>query len=258
MSKSLLLFLFLLPTIRTYLAQLSLPTQHLFAQVGTLNANDQNQQNLNPAALHPTDTFAYRFFVTSPIQISNLAAANAFLYYRKKHLFLFHEVGGLFQTAQSQLFTNHALALQLNDKISMGLGLEIKAIFQSKVYGSFLLASAILGFQYKIKSSHQLAITLHSIGQPEYQLLRIEHVALIRANLFFAQGFIWNPIYQPTWYCSIIQKTNQHRLQFSCGLFPQYYSFSFEGSTQHKITWVLAQCWQNGLGLGLQMGIIVR
>ncbi|MEY4286479.1 MAG: hypothetical protein RL511_552 [Bacteroidota bacterium] len=258
MSKSLLLILFLVPAIRIYLAQLSLPTQHLFAIVGTLNANDQNQQNLNPAALHPTDTFACRFFVSSPLRVANLAAANAFLYYRKKQLFLFHEIGGLFQAAQSHFFTNHALALQLNHKISMGIGIQLKAIFQPKPYGSFLSGSAILGFQYKIKPSHQLALVIYDIGHPQQQLLRLEHVALIRANLFFAQGFVWNPIYQPTWYCSIIQKTTQHRLQFSCGLFPQCYSFSFEGFTHHKITWVLAQSWQNGLGLGLQMGIIVR
>jgi hypothetical protein len=99
-------------------------------------------------------------------------------------------------------------------------------------------------------------MTLNEIGVLNRQQISLEHVVLLRTDLFFAQGFSWNPNYQPSWYLTIIQKTAKAKLQFSCGIYPQRYSFSYESLRHQKLTWFLAQSWQYGLGLGLQFGFI--
>ncbi|MFN5505430.1 MAG: hypothetical protein ACK48O_01705, partial [Flavobacteriia bacterium] len=47
--------------------QMLWPGQYLLSSSGTLNALDQNQQHLNPEALHNTNSTGFRFNSTSPI-----------------------------------------------------------------------------------------------------------------------------------------------------------------------------------------------
>jgi len=198
--------------------QMLWPGQYLLSSSGTLNALDQNQQHLN--------------------------------------VFLYHELSGQFHTALSHLRTTHALALPIGQNLSIGLGMQVQLLIQPKAYGSYLDASARLGCQYQFADRHRFSMTLNEIGVLNRQQISLEHVVLLRTDLFFAQGFSWNPNYQPSWYLTIIQKTAKAKLQFSCGIYPQRYSFSYESSSHQKLTWFLAQSWQYGLGLGLQFGFI--
>jgi hypothetical protein len=258
MMLHLQILFFLLTSSQIFFAQVICSPQHFSLAAGTLNALDQNQQNLNPAAVHATDTFGLRVFVYSPLRIADLTAANAFVYFQRKRISMYHEIGGLFQKARNQLYSSHALSIPFNNKLSIGIGLQFAVVIQPEVYGALFSASARLGCQYKPNSKHQVSITIHELGIAQNQQLCVEHVSILRSDLFFAQGLSWNPYFNPTWYLSIIQKKTSSKIQFTCGIFPQSYSLSIEVYKHKKVSWLATQSWRNGPGLGMQIGIILH
>jgi len=106
--------------------QMLWPGQYLLSSSGTLNALDQNQQHLNPAAIHNTNRKGFRFNSTSPIFFADLSQVNLGLFYTRKFVFLYHELSGQFHTALSHLGTTHALALPIGQNLSIGLGMQVQ------------------------------------------------------------------------------------------------------------------------------------
>ena len=236
-------------------AQLFTGVQNFLQPSGLLNAIDQNQQHLNPAASHPQENKGLYFFTSAPLQISNLNAAQLSIFYAYSQFAMYHELNGVFHPSNQQFQTTHSLAFSPYPGLRIGLGLQIQLFTQPAYYGNLLSASARLGCQYQLNKRQYVALVLHDIGRVAQQQVSLEHVLLFDERLSFTQGFSWNLQYKPQFYLSLTQKLTAAKVQFTCGLFPQSYAFSIALSKQKQVTWLLGQSWQSAQGLCFQIGL---
>ncbi len=255
MSKSLLLlFLFVGSQIRAK-AQIFVGAQNFLQPSGLLNAIDQNQQQLNPAASCPKAQKGFYFYASVPLQIANLNGAHFSGFYTQHRWAIYHELSGVFHPAGQYLQTAHALAFEPYPGLHIGLGLQVQLYTQPSYYGNLLVASARLGFQYELKKHQHIALVLQDIGRVAQQQISIEHLLALDERLSFAQGLSWNPQYKPNLYLTLTQKLSTAKIQFTCGLFPQSYAFSVALSQHKHFTWMLGQRWQSAHGLCFQIGL---
>lgn len=255
MSKSLLLlFLFVGGQLRVK-AQVFAGTQNFFQPSGLLNATDQNQQHLNPAASGPKAQKGFYFYASVPLQIANLSGAHFSCFFSQNRWALYQEFSGVFHPAGYFLQTAQALAFSPYPGLNIGLALQVQLYSQPNYYGNLLVASARLGCQYELKKRQHIALVLHDIGRVAQQQISIEHLLELDEHLSFAQGLSWNPQFKPNLYLTLIQKLNKAKIQFTCGLFPQSYAFSVALSQHQHFTWILGQRWQSAHGLCFQIGL---
>lgn len=236
-------------------AQLFTGAQIFLQPSGLLNAIDQNQQQLNPAASCPKAQKGFYFYASVPLQIANLNGTYFSCFYTQNRWAIYHEFSGVFHPAGQYFQTAHALAFAPYPGLHIGLGLQVQLFTQPIYYGNLLVASARLGCQYELKKRQHLALVLQDIGRVAQQQISIEHVLELDERLSFAQGLSWNPQFKPNVYITLTQKLSQAKIQFTCGLFPQSYAFSL-ALTQHKhFTWMIGQRWQSAHGLCFQIGL---
>jgi hypothetical protein len=255
MSKSLLLLFLFLGSQMLAKAQLFTGVQNILQPSGLLNALDQNQQQLNPAASCPKAQKGIYFYASVPLQISNLNGAYLSCFYTQNRWAIYHEFSGVFHPAGHFFQTAHALAFAPYPGLHIGLGLQVQLYTQPNYYGNLLVASARLGCQYELKKRQHIALVLQDIGRVAQQQISIEHLLELDERLSFAQGLSWNPQFKPNLYLTLTQKLSQAKIQFTCGLFPQSYAFSV-ALTQHKhFTWMIGQRWQSAHGLCFQIGL---
>jgi hypothetical protein len=258
MSRSLILIFFLFGYQIEARPQLFSGAQKFLLPTNLLNALDQNQQQLNPAASHPKAQKGIQIYASAPFQIPNLNGAHFSYFYRYKQIAIYHELSGVMHPASQLYQTAHALALTPYPGLRIGLGLQLQLLTQPSFYGNVLVGSARLGCQYQLNKQQYLALVINEIGRPAQQQISLEHVLSLDAHLYFAQGFSWNPQFKPSAYLAIIQKLKGAKLQFTCGLFPQSFAFSVAVSTKQKFTWLIGQTWQSSHGLSFQIGFNFR
>ncbi|MEY4804692.1 MAG: hypothetical protein RL331_1211 [Bacteroidota bacterium] len=255
MSKSLLILYLFVGGQMLAKAQLFTGAQNFLQPSGLLNAIDQNQQQLNPAASCPKAQKGFYFYASVPLQIANLNGAYFSCFYTQNRWAIYHEFSGVFHPAGHFFQTAHALAFAPYPGLHIGLGLQVQLFTQPNYYGNLLVASARLGCQYELKKRQHLALVLQDIGRVAQQQISIEHLLELDERLSFAQGLSWNPQFKPNLYLTLTQKLSQAKIQFTCGLFPQSYAFSL-ALTQHKhFTWMIGQRWQSAHGLSFQIGL---
>lgn len=255
MPKFLFVVLFLLGMCFEASAQFFTTAQKFLLPLGLLSAIDQNQQQLNPAASHPQEKKGGHFYTSTPLQISNLNAAQLSIFYAHSQFAIYHELSGVFHPGNQQFQTTHALAFSPYKGLRIGLGLQLQLFTQPAYYGNLLSASARLGCQYQLNQRQYVALVLHDIGRVAQQQVSLEHVLLLDERLSFTQGFSWNLQYKPQLYFCLTQKLTAAKVQFTCGLFPQSYAFSIALGKQKQVTWLLGQSWQSAQGLCFQIGL---
>jgi len=255
MTKSLFLIILLSSHQNELLAQVFPTSQKVFMSFGLLNAIDENQQQFNPAASHPKDLRGYHFNAATLLQVPNLHIGYFSMFYSQKHTTIYHDLSGVFHAANNQFQTTHALAYAIYPGFHIGLGLQVQLYTQPKYYGNLLMVSARLGCQYQLDKRHSLSLVLNEFGRSAQQQISLEHAFVINDRLFFAQGFSWNPQFKPACYLTLSQSFTGAKVQFTCGVLPQHYTFSIAISKQKKFTWLLGQSWQRAYGLCFQIGL---
>jgi hypothetical protein len=229
---------------------------HFFLQPSVLlNAIDQNQQQLNPAASCPKAQKGCYFYASAPLQINNLNGLHFSCFYAQNRWAIYHELSGVFHPAGHFIQTAHALSFAPFSGLRIGLGLHLQLYAQPNFYGNLLVAGARLGCQYEFKKHQHIAVVIHDIGRVAQQQISIEHVLELDERLSFAQGLSWNPQFSPNLYLALTQKLNEAKIQFTCGLFPQSYGFSVALSQHKHFTWLIGQRWQRSHGLCFQIGL---
>lgn len=231
-------------------------SEQAFVNVALRCAITQNQQQVNAAGFTTTDSSGRQILATAPYVVPNLGAISFGFYYKYGRVAFHHELNGVFHSALLLLRTAHSLGFTLSPQLKVGVGFQIQLLSQPSYYGSFLAASAHFGCQYTFNKQHHLALTLEDIGNPNAQKIGIEHLQVLRTDLFFAQGLSWNPMYRPSTYLTLIQVLPKAKVQLTYGLFPQQLTILLSSQYKKKINWLLAQSWQRGLGPSLQFGLL--
>jgi hypothetical protein len=240
----------------TSLAQFIGSSEHTFLNVPTRCAIFQNQQQVNAASFTNADTSGLQFIASAPYRVSNLGLLGLSLYYRYRQVAFYHELGGVFHSTLFQIRTGHTLGFALSSQFKVGVGIQVQLLSQPSYYGSLCLASARFGCQYTFNKQHHLALTLDDIGNPNAQKIGIEHLLMLRTDLYFAQGLCWNPQYRPSTYLTLIQVLPKARVQLTYGLFPQQLTLFLSSQSKKKFNWLLAQSWQRGIGPSIQFGLL--
>jgi hypothetical protein len=238
------------------LAQFFGTSDDTFLNAALRCALTQNQQQLNAAGFTATDSSGCQLRVAAPYLVPNLGALSFGLYYNHRHVAFYHEINSFFHSALVQIRSAHALGFVLSPQLKVGVGFQIQLLSQQSYYGSFLAASARFGCQYSFNKQHHLALTLDDIGNPNTQKISIEHLQVLRTDLFFAQGMSWNPKYRPSTYLTLIQVLPKAQVQLTYGLFPQQLTILLSSKYKKKFNWFFAQSWQRGLGPCLQFGLL--
>jgi len=215
----------------------------------------QNQQQVNAAAFTAADSSGRQLLVVAPYLVPNLGAISFGFYYNYRRVAFYHEMNGVFHSALLLLGSAHSLGFALSPKLKVGVGFQIQLQSQPSYYGSFLAASARFGCQYTFNKQHHLALALDDIGNPSAQKISIEHLQVLRTDLFFAQGLSWNPMFRPSTYLTLIQVLPKAKVQLTYGLFPQQLTILLSTHHKKKINWLLAQSWQRGMGPSLHFGL---
>lgn len=255
MSNSLLRLVLIISSQILAQAQVVVGAQSFMQPSGLLNAIDQNQQRLNPAASCPKEQKGIYFYTSAPIQIANLNGAYINCFYARSRCAIYHELSGVFHSSGQYIQTAHALALKPITGLQIGLSLRVELFTQPEFYGNLLVVSARLGCQFELKKHQHIALVLQDIGRGAKQQISIEHVLALNECLSFAQGLSWNLQIKPNLYLTLSQKLSTAKIQFSCGLFPQSYSFSVAFTRNKHLTWLVGQCWQSTNGLCFQIGL---
>jgi hypothetical protein len=240
----------------TCLAQFFGTSEQAFLNVALRCAITQNQQQVNAAGFTSADSSGRQFFAAAPYVVPNLGAISFGFYYNYSRVAFYHEINGVFHSALLLLRSAHSLGFALSPQLKAGVGFQIQLLSQPSYYGSFLAASARFGCQYIFNKQHHLALTLDDIGNPNAQKIGIEHLQVLRSDLFFAQGLSWNPMYRPSTYLTLIQVLPKAKVQLTYGLFPQQLTILLSSQHKKKINWLLAQSWQRGIGPSLQFGLL--
>lgn len=258
MTKRISILIFFLKLSFLIWAQYLGSEQQNVVRFGLRCAISLNQQARNAAAFTSINSKGFQFNTASPLRIPNIGAFGFSMHYSKQNAALYHECSSLLHPALFQLKTAHALGFSLSPNLKVGVGIQAEYHKQPSYYGNYFFATARLGCQYALTKHHYLAITLDNLGRASMQQIGIEHLQVLQPNLFFAQGLTWSPHFKPALYVCISQTIANTQLQLSCGLFPQYYTFSIQReSTKHR-RWLLSQGWQRSLGLSLQIGLILE
>lgn len=240
----------------TCLAQFFGSSDHTFLNVATRCAIFQNQQQVNAAGFTNADTSGLQFMASAPYRVSNLGLLGLGLYYRFRQVAFYHELSAVLHSTIFQICTGHTLGFALSSQLKVGVGFQVQLLSQPSYYGSLFLASARFGCQYTFNKQHHLALTLDDIGNPSAQKIGIEHLQLLRSDLFFAQGLSWNPMYRPSTYLTLIQILPKARVQLTYGIFPQQLTLILSSQSKKKFNWLLAQSWQRGIGPSIQFGLL--
>lgn len=240
----------------TCMAQFFGTSEPAFLNVALRCAITQNQQQMNAAGFTTADSSGRQFLVAAPYVVPNLGALSFGFYYKYSRVAFYHEFSGVFHSALLLLRSAHSLGFALSPQLKVGVGFQIQLLSQPSYYGSFLAASARFGCQYAFNKQHHLALTLDDIGNPSAQKIGIEHLHLLRTDLFFAQGLSWNPMYRPSTYLTLIQVLPKAKVQLTYGLFPQQLTILLGSQNKKKFNWLLAQSWQRGMGPSLQFGLL--
>jgi len=240
----------------TCLAQFFGTSEQAFLNVALRCAITQNQQQVNAAGFTSADSSGRQFLAAAPYVVPNLGAISFGFYYNYSRVAFYHEFNGVFHSALLLLRSAHSLGFALSPQLKVGVGFQIQLLSQPSYYGSFLAASARFGCQYIFNKQHHLALTLDDIGNPNAQKIGIEHLQVLRSDLFFAQGLSWNPMYRPSTYLTLIQVLPKAKIQLTYGLFPQQFTILLSSQHKKKINWLLAQSWQRGMGPSLQFGLL--
>jgi hypothetical protein len=256
MFKRIPLIIFALNLPFTCLAQFLGTSEQAFLNVELRCAITQNQQQVNAAGFTSADSSGRQFFAAAPYVVPNLGAISFGFYYNYSRVAFYHEFNGVFHSALLLLRSAHSLGFALSPQLKVGVGFQIQLLSQPSYYGSFLAASARFGCQYIFNQQHHLALTLDDIGNPNAQKISIEHLQVLRSDLFFAQGLSWNPRYRPSTYLTLIQVLPKAKVQLTYGLFPQQLTILLSSQYKKKINWLLAQSWQRGMGPSLQFGLL--
>jgi hypothetical protein len=239
----------------TCLPQFFGTSEHAFVNVALRCAITQNQQQKNAAGFTSADSSGRQFLATAPYVVPNLGAISFGFYYKYGRVAFHHEFNGVFHSAVLLLRSAHSLGFAFSQQLKVGVGFQIQLLSQPSYYGTFLAASARFGCQYTLNKQHHIALTLDDIGNPSAQKIGIEHLQLLRSDLFFAQGLSWNPMYRPSTYLTLIQVLPKAKVQLTYGLFPQQLTVVLSSQYKKKINWLFAQSWQYGLGPSLQFGL---
>jgi hypothetical protein len=258
MKHSLILFILLLQFPFSLCGQIDGLYQIAYTTPGLLNAISENQQQFNPAASHSRATNGLRFYSNTPIQVPGLFSGGFNAYYKFKTIHIYHELGGIYHISTSQIQTVHALALSLYPHLQIGIGLQLAFYAQPKYYGSISMASGRFGMQYQAAPHHFLSFVIYQIGQVELAQMAMEHVWKLDQQVSFAQGLLWHPPYLPTAYISICQQLSSVSLRFSCGVYPQFYSYTLTFTSDNNRRLIVGQSWNKGQGLALQLGLNFR
>lgn len=256
MFKRIPLFILALNLPCTCLPQFFGTIEQAFVNPALRCAIAQNQQQMNAAGFTNTDSSGRLVLATAPYVVPNLGTISLGCYYINGRVAFHHEFNGVFHSAVLLLRTAHSLGFALSPQLKVGVGFQIQWLSQPSYYGSYLAASARFGCQYTFNKKHHLALTLEDIGNPSAQIIGIEHLQLLRSDLFFAQGLSWNPMYRPSPYLTLIQVLQKAKVQLTYGFFPQQITIVLSSQNKKKINWLLAQSWQRGLGPSLQIGLL--
>lgn len=255
MAKPISLIILALNLQFTSLAQFFETGELAFVNVALRCAITQNQQQANAAGFTTADSSGQQLLAIAPYTVSNLGAISFGLYYNYRRVAFYHEMSSFFHSTLAQIRSAHALGFEFSPQLKVGVGFQIQLLSQPSYYGSFLAASARFGCQYTFNKQHYLALTLDDIGNPNAQKIGIEHLQLLRTDLFFVQGLSWNPMYRPSTYLTLIQVLAKAKIQLTYGIFPQQLTILLSSQRKKKINWFLAQSWQRGLGPSLQFGL---
>ena len=256
MAKPIPLIILALNLQFTCLAQFFGTSEQAFVNVALRCAITQNQQQANAAGFTTADSSGRQFLAIAPYIVPNLGAISFGLYHNYRRIAFYHEMSSFFHSALLQIRSAHALGFALSPQLKVGVGFQIQLLSQPSYYGSFLAASARFGCQYTFNKQHHIALTLDDIGNPNAQKIGIEHLQLLRTDLFFAQGLSWNPMYRPSTYLTLIQVLLKAKVQLTYGIFPQQLTILLSSQRKKKINWFFAQSWQRGLGPSIQFGLL--
>ncbi|MFM7643478.1 MAG: hypothetical protein ACKO5N_01675 [Sphingomonadales bacterium] len=235
-----------------FCAQSIWSTSKLGSSFGLL-ALDQNQQSINPAAFAVQQPKSITFQLDFPVALSDVMSMQFQANYKWQKSYVFHELRGVFHSAQTRYHLTNAIALPLSAQLQFGIALEGRLFIQPNYYGNFFKLSSRMGLSYQFNPQHYFSVVLEDIAKSQIQTLRLEHLWCISKQLQFAQGLGWNAAQRPVIYLSLVQYFGAYRIHFAVNLPTNHLQLGYTHRLTKNWNYQLTQSWQVGIGYLIQL-----
>lgn len=105
-----------------------------------LFALDQNQQSNNPAAFAVQQPKSIAFQLDFPVALSDVMSMQFQANYKWQKSYVFHEIRGVFHSAQPRFLLSNAFAMPLSPQLQFGIALEGFLFHSAQLLREFLRA----------------------------------------------------------------------------------------------------------------------